>query len=207
MYAWPLDQLLQRFKFNGDLATGRLLSELLTDYLAAGRILKPDLLIPVPLHAARLRKRGFNQALELARPVARRLRLRVAHHSVCVRSKDSAVQSELDSVERHRNLHAAFAIHKPPHGRACRPSGRRPDHRGYRLSTDPDTQTDECRLGAGLVPDACHPRLQSFDRYSPQSGDCQSLGRRTILAHVHKPPMSDQDRVCNASLGFRQRNS
>lgn len=110
LYAWPLDQLLQRFKFNGDLATGRLLGELLADYLAAGRILTPDLLIPVPLHAARLRKRGFNQALELARPVARRLRLRIAHHSVCVRSKDTAVQSELDAVERRRNLHAAFAI-------------------------------------------------------------------------------------------------
>ena len=55
LYAWPLDQLLQRFKFNGDLAIGRLLGELLADHLAAGRILKPDLLIAVPLHNARLR--------------------------------------------------------------------------------------------------------------------------------------------------------
>jgi len=111
LYAWPLDQLLQRFKFNGDLATGRLLGELLADYLAAGRILKPDLLIPVPLHAARLRKRGFNQALELARPVARRLRLCIAQ-KLCVRSKNTAVQSELDAVARRRNLHAAFAINR-----------------------------------------------------------------------------------------------
>ena len=57
------------------LAIGQLLGELLADYLAAANIMKPDLLIPVPLHDARLRKRGFNQALELARPVARRLRL------------------------------------------------------------------------------------------------------------------------------------
>ena len=112
LYAWPLDQLLQRFKFNGDLAIVRLLGELLADYLAAGRVLKPDLLIAVPLHNARLRKRGFNQALELARPVARRLRLCVAPHTVCVRSKDTAVQSELDAVQRRRNLHAAFAIHQ-----------------------------------------------------------------------------------------------
>jgi ComF family protein len=113
LYTWPLDQLLQRFKFNGDLATGRLLGELLADYLAAGLTIKPDLLIPVPLHAARLCERGFNQALELARPVARRLRLHVANHNVCVRSKDTAVQSKLDAVERRRNLHGAFAIHRP----------------------------------------------------------------------------------------------
>ncbi|MGA9855016.1 MAG: ComF family protein [Gammaproteobacteria bacterium] len=110
LYAWPLDQLLQRFKFNGDLAIGRLFGEPLADYLAAGCIMKPDLLIPIPLHNARLRQRGFNQALELARPVARRLRLRIAHHNLCVRSKDTAVQSELDAVERRCNLHAAFAI-------------------------------------------------------------------------------------------------
>ncbi|MGB9430554.1 MAG: ComF family protein [Gammaproteobacteria bacterium] len=107
LYAWPLDRLLQRFKFNGDLATGRLLGELLADYLAAGGTAKPDLLIPVPLHSARLRERGFNQALELARPVSRRLRLPVAN-DVCVRSKNTAVQSRLDAVERHRNLRNAF---------------------------------------------------------------------------------------------------
>jgi ComF family protein len=112
VYAWPLDQLLQRFKFNSDLATGQLLGELLADYLAAANIMKPDLLIPVPLHDARLRKRGFNQALELARPVARRLQLPVARHNLCVRSKDTAVQSELDADERRRNLHAAFAVHR-----------------------------------------------------------------------------------------------
>jgi len=86
LYAWPLDQLLQHFKFNSDLAAGRLLGELLADFLAAGLTMKPDVLIPVPLHAARLRKRGFNQALELARPVARRLRLAI-DKNLCVRIK------------------------------------------------------------------------------------------------------------------------
>src|SRR5579863_8106988 len=77
-YAYPLDKLIQRFKFQGDLATGRLLGELLADYLAAGGDGKPDLLIPVPLHASRLKERGFNQAIELARPVAKRLRVKMA---------------------------------------------------------------------------------------------------------------------------------
>jgi ComF family protein len=111
LYTWPLDQLLHSFKFGGDLATGRLLGELLADYLAAACMSKPDLLIPVPLHNSRLRKRGFNQALELARPVARRLRLSITH-TLCVRSKDTAVQSELDAVARHRNLHEAFTVQR-----------------------------------------------------------------------------------------------
>jgi ComF family protein len=107
IYAWPLDRLLQRFKFHGDLAIGRLLGELLADYLAAGASPKPDVLIPVPLHASRLRERGFNQALELARPVSRRLHLPISINQ-CVRQKNTAVQSTLDARERHRNLRDAF---------------------------------------------------------------------------------------------------
>ncbi|MDE2345860.1 MAG: ComF family protein, partial [Gammaproteobacteria bacterium] len=112
LYAWPLNQLLQRFKFNSDLATGKLLGELLAEYLAAGCSTRPDLLLPVPLHSARLRQRGFNQARELARPVARRLRLSIAHPGVCVRIKDTAVQSELDAVARRRNLRSAFRVNR-----------------------------------------------------------------------------------------------
>jgi predicted amidophosphoribosyltransferase len=74
--------------------------------------MKPDLILPIPLHFARLRKRGFNQALDLSRPVARRLRLPVARHNLCVRNKDTAVQSELEADEGRRNLHAAFAVHR-----------------------------------------------------------------------------------------------
>lgn len=109
LYAWPLDQLLQCFKFNRDLATGRLLGMLLADFLAADRIVKPDLLIPVPLHATRLRERGFNQALELAQPVSQRLHLPIADR-ICFRKKNTAVQSRLDAGERRRNLRNAFAI-------------------------------------------------------------------------------------------------
>jgi len=66
----------------------------------------------VPLHAARLRQRGFNQARELAKPVARRMRLSIAEPSLCVRIKDTAVQSELDAVARRRNLRSAFQINR-----------------------------------------------------------------------------------------------
>lgn len=115
LYAWPLDQLLQRFKFSGDLATGRLLGELLADYLAAGQILKPDVLLPVPLHNERLRKRGFNQAVELARPVSRRLHLHLDSQA-CVRRINTAVQSKLNAKERQRNLRDAFEVCRPVTG-------------------------------------------------------------------------------------------
>lgn len=109
LYDWPLDQLLQRFKFNADLATGQLLGELLAEFLASLPAARPELLIPIPLHSARLRERGFNQAWELARPVSRRLQLRVDSR-LCVRRKNTAVQSKLDARERRRNLRDAFEV-------------------------------------------------------------------------------------------------
>lgn len=109
IYDWPLDQLLQRFKFHADLATGQLLGELLAEFLAAMPGAKPDAIVPVPLHSARLRERGFNQALELARPVSRRLHLRLETR-LCLRRINTAVQSKLDARERWRNLRDAFEV-------------------------------------------------------------------------------------------------
>ena len=69
-YHAPLDHLLLGLKFNGRLAQARLLGELMADWLDSVVESPPDQLIPVPLHANRLRERGFNQAVELARPIA-----------------------------------------------------------------------------------------------------------------------------------------
>ena len=115
-YAYPLDKLIQRFKFDGDLPTGRLLAELLADYLAAGSDARPDLIIPVPLHPSRLKERGFNQAVELARPVGRRLKIPV-RLDVCERVRATEVQSKLDAVERKKNLRGAFAVKKSVDGK------------------------------------------------------------------------------------------
>jgi ComF family protein len=107
-YGFPVDKLVQRFKFEGDLAVGRLLGSLLAEYLAAGDD-KPDCIVPVPLHASRLRERGFNQAVELARPVAKRLKMKV-RLDICERSRATQVQSKLDSDERRKNLKHAFTV-------------------------------------------------------------------------------------------------
>lgn len=65
-------------------------------------------LIPVPLHRSRLRQRGYDQALELARPLSRRLNLRLCATGLH-RARDTPPQSRLDAAQRRRNLRDAFA--------------------------------------------------------------------------------------------------
>lgn len=106
VYACPLDRLLPRFKFHGDLAAGRLLAQLAGDAFATCD--RPDALIAIPLHQARLRARGYDQALELARPLACTLRIEL-RHDVLVRTRATDPQSRLAAPQRHRNLRGAFA--------------------------------------------------------------------------------------------------
>ena len=106
-YGWPLDRLEARYKFGGDLAAGRALA--LLWQREPGVIDPPALLLPVPLHAGRLRERGYNQALELARPLARAYGI-----ALCVdglrRTRATSAQTELDARERRRNVRGAFAV-------------------------------------------------------------------------------------------------
>ena len=112
LYAFPLDRLLPRLKFHHGLAAGRLLSRLTAEALAMAP--RPDVLVPVPLHRARLRQRGYDQALELARPLARVLDLPL-HDHLLRRRRATAPQSRLDAAARRRNLKGAFevAAHAP----------------------------------------------------------------------------------------------
>ena len=71
-YQPPVDFLITRLKFGGRLTCARLLGELFAAALAERSDPLPDCIAPVPLHPRRLRERGFNQALELARAAARR---------------------------------------------------------------------------------------------------------------------------------------
>ena len=106
-YGWPLDRLEARFKFGRDLAAGRVLATLWQR--EATPLPKPGLLLPVPLHTGRLRRRGYNQALELAKPLARHFGLPL-RHDVLLRSRGTAAQTELDATSRRRNVRGAFAV-------------------------------------------------------------------------------------------------
>lgn len=105
LYAAPLDRLLPRLKFGGDLAAGRLVSQLMVEHLRG--VDRPQAIVPVPLHRARLRQRGFDQALEIARPLGRALGLPVLPGAL-VRLRATQEQSRLSAIARRRNLKGAF---------------------------------------------------------------------------------------------------
>ena len=112
-YAQPLDFLIQRLKFNKKLSYARLLGSLMAEelfkrYVAAAQPL-PGVIIPVPLHTSRLRERGYNQALEIARPIARRLEIPIDHRCAA-RTRETATQSELPAKFRRHNVKGAFKI-------------------------------------------------------------------------------------------------
>ena len=108
-YRHPLDFLIRQLKFGGRLSHARLLGALLAEALIERGGSAPDYLIPVPLHPRRLRERGFNQALELAGPVARRLRIPILAEGLR-RVRYTPPQTRLDARARQTNPLGAFAL-------------------------------------------------------------------------------------------------
>ena len=108
-YRPPVDYLIKRLKFSGELAISPLLSGLLANRLASRDLVLPELLIPVPLHRSRLKERGFNQATELARAVAHRLEINTTHR-LCRRNRKTQPQSLLSHNARRLNLRNAFTV-------------------------------------------------------------------------------------------------
>ena len=106
-YAYPLDGLVTRFKFHHDLASGVLLADLMAESWRDDRTPRPELVVPVPLHTRRLRERGYNQSLELARRLAPALGLPI-DTAALTRRRATLAQTELDARARHRNVQGAF---------------------------------------------------------------------------------------------------
>ena len=107
LYRPPVDRLIQNLKYHRQLSLARVLGNLLAKHLDANMTIRPDILVPVPLHPARLRERGYNQSLELARIVARRFDLPLTTHAV-KRVRATPPQTTLTSSERRRNVRNAF---------------------------------------------------------------------------------------------------
>ncbi|BBD78990.1 ComF family protein [Aerosticca soli] len=105
-YAWPLDRLEARFKFGGDLAAGRTLARLWA--METPPLPLPQWIVPVPLSRRRLRGRGYNQALELARVLGRQLGVS-CRPDLLRRNRDTAAQTGLDAAGRRRNVRDAFS--------------------------------------------------------------------------------------------------
>lgn len=103
-----LKRLIWAYKFHGRLGKGRLVQELTAKAFRmhhSGPL--PDLLAPVPLHASRLRWRGYNQSLEMGRLLARELN-RPLDSGALVRVRKTAPQSSLPGKVRLTNLRGAF---------------------------------------------------------------------------------------------------
>jgi ComF family protein len=99
-YEFPADVLVHSLKFRGELALAGLLGAMLREKIA---LQEADLVVPVPLSEARLRTRGYNHALEIARRLGRAL-----DFGLCVRSRDTRAQMDLPYDERRRNVRGAF---------------------------------------------------------------------------------------------------
>ena len=112
-YAIPLDQLVLQLKFGARLALAPWCARQIRDaVLARPGLPLPDLLCPVPLGPGRLAGRGFNQALEIARPLAALLGV-ACHPTLAQRTTETAAQSGVAPDARARNVHGAFAVADP----------------------------------------------------------------------------------------------
>lgn len=109
-YAFPIDAMIRSLKYQQNLTLVPMLSRLLTAKLS--NVPSPEVIIPVPLHPARLQHRGFNQVVEIGRYVSRQLRIPLLPH-VCERTRDTLSQTELSWKERRSNLRNAFACTSP----------------------------------------------------------------------------------------------
>jgi ComF family protein len=110
-YETPVDHFISALKFSHQLVYACLMGELLAQRLQhyySDRAL-PDFIIPVPLHRQRLRDRGFNQALEIARPIVKKLAAPIKFNC-CERVRATEPQTLLPVAERRRNLKNAFAV-------------------------------------------------------------------------------------------------
>jgi len=104
-YEFPVDRLIQSLKYAHRLASADFLGRVLAQTAATCR---PDLILPVPLATARLAQRGFNQALEIARPLARGLGVPLEIDRIH-RRRDTTPQASLPWKERASNIRHAFA--------------------------------------------------------------------------------------------------
>lgn len=111
-YLPPIDQLVLALKFGNRLALAPLFARMLRDALLHAHsqdIALPALLCAVPLGAPRLAERGFNQALEIAKPLSHALGIRLDPH-LAARLRHTKAQALLPPDQRRKNIRRAFTV-------------------------------------------------------------------------------------------------
>ncbi len=104
-------ELLMQFKFSESLYLANTLVKAALDYFDNYEP-KPEVLLPVPLHHARLMQRGYNQAFEIAQLLSRELDIRVDRQSLR-RLRHTEAQAGLSAYAREKNILKAFACREP----------------------------------------------------------------------------------------------
>jgi len=103
VYDFPVDRLIHALKYGHQLAIAGWLARCITPGIRHD----VDLIIPLPLHPERLRERGFNQSMEIAREIGKYLHLPIDHRILC-RTRPTASQAGLALKERNKNVKGAF---------------------------------------------------------------------------------------------------
>lgn len=119
-YCEPISQLILGLKFQQKLTYAQTLGELLTKQIRTNWYKDkplPNVILPVPLHPRRLRERGFNQAVEIARPIAKALDIPVDLHGL-KRTRQTTAQAELPAAARKSNVQHAFTACRDYYGQS-----------------------------------------------------------------------------------------
>ena len=114
-YRGPIEGMVQRFKFGGDLAAGRVLAQLMARRVAREAWRRPQLMVPVPLHRHRRWQRGFNQSEMICRDLSQALS-RLPWAPALRRARSTPAQSELPAERRRGNVRGAFSLQRLPPG-------------------------------------------------------------------------------------------
>jgi len=112
-YEYPLDAMLQRYKYQQSLHIAKTFSRLMQTNFSISHSF--DRIIPMPLHPKRLAERGFNQSLEIAKLIAKKLHIRFDTAS-CSRVRFTLPQASLPLKTRIKNMRGAFSCHEDLQG-------------------------------------------------------------------------------------------
>ncbi|MBE7413767.1 MAG: ComF family protein [Deltaproteobacteria bacterium] len=116
LYEGAVQDAVHRLKYAGEVGLARPLGRLLSRLPMP---LIPHRVVPVPLHPKRIRERGFNQSLLLARALCKGLGLPLARAGL-ERTRDTEKQTGLGADERKKNVAGAFRVRKPGSFRGMR---------------------------------------------------------------------------------------
>jgi len=114
-YSNPVDYLISRMKFQQQLSETAVLADLLKNFILNKSLEHglPEAFIPVPLHKKRLSKRGFNQSLEIIKPLAKDKNIPVLLNAM-ERSTETKEQTHLNKQQRKKNVSGCFSLLEEP---------------------------------------------------------------------------------------------